>query len=401
MKSLLLAAALATPLPILACNRAPGEPAAFVTRDSAGVRLVISNRPHWGQDTGWKVDARPRIDVGAGPQDSAWFRRVTDAARLADGSILVAGAGTGDLRLFDSTGKLLRPLGGFGGGPGQFSSESSMMMWWGPAAELIISDFGNRRINRYDSLGIFQQSTPVATDPDLIGPDVAGVFNDGTWLVIGTSRLSAPPGTIIHGTLRCLRYRPDGTPIGVLLEIADGPRFVMDRDGDGQFPYLPLWPSPRYAPAVDRLIITTGARAEVEEFDLQGNLKRVSRWNVEPRSTSEVHQQYRTAALAAIEDPAERERYQRLLDLNLERPEFAPAYQRLLVDSRRNLWLERFRLPDEPTPVWDILDPDGRWLGSVATPPLLRIQRIGEDYILGVDQELTGTPRIRLHALNR
>jgi hypothetical protein len=58
-------------------------------------------------------------------------------------------------------------------------------------------------------------------------------------------------------------------------------------------------------------------------------------------------------------------------------------------------------LPDEPTPVWDILDPDGRWLGSVATPPLLRIQRIGEDYILGVYEGLSGPPRVRLHALNR
>lgn len=401
MKSHLLAVALATPLPILACSRAPGEPAAFAARDSSGVRLVTSNRPLWGQDAGWNIDAHARIDIGAGAPDSSWLRQVTDAARLADGSILVAGAGTGELRLFDSAGQRLRLLGGVGDGPGQFSSESSMMMWWGPAAELIISDFGNRRINRYDSLGVFQQSTPVATDPDLVGPDVAGVFHDGTWLVIGTSRLSAPPGTILHGTLRCLRYRPDGTPIGVVLEIADGPRFVLDPDGVTQFPYLPLSASPRYAPAVDRLIITTGVRAEVEEFDLQGNLKRVSRWNVEPRSTGEIYQQYRASALAAIEDPAQRERYERLLEVDLERPEFAPAYHRLLVDSRRNLWLERFRVPDEPTPVWDIVDPDGRWLGSITTPPLLRIQRIGEDYILGVYEGLAGAPRIRLHALNR
>jgi hypothetical protein len=50
------------------------------------------------------------------------FHKVKSVFRQRDGTLVVANAGSSELRLFDPKGALLSSSGRFGGGPGEFST---------------------------------------------------------------------------------------------------------------------------------------------------------------------------------------------------------------------------------------------------------------------------------------
>ena len=51
--------------------------------------------------------------------------------------------------------------------------------------------------------------------------------------------------------------------------------------------------------------------------------------------------------------------------------------------------------------MWDILDPEGRWLGTIQTPTRLTIFEIGSDYVLGRYRDELDIEKVRLHTLHR
>jgi hypothetical protein len=60
-----------------------------------------------------------------------------------------------------------------------------------------------------------------------------------------------------------------------------------------------------------------------------------------------------------------------------------------------------FRLtPDEPG-RWTVFDPEGRMLGTVATPARFRVFSIGTDYVLGVWRDDMDVEHVRLFTLEK
>lgn len=52
---------------LAACGDGPNQasgPDATTVRDSAGVRIVTSERPRWGAGAGWKVTPEPAVTIG-------------------------------------------------------------------------------------------------------------------------------------------------------------------------------------------------------------------------------------------------------------------------------------------------------------------------------------------------
>src|SRR5688500_17088966 len=66
----------------------------------------------WNRASAWVLAGNPSIQVGniLGNQDHEFYR-VAHSQRLADGSIVVANTGLGDVRVFDATGGHLRTIG--------------------------------------------------------------------------------------------------------------------------------------------------------------------------------------------------------------------------------------------------------------------------------------------------
>lgn len=82
-------------------------------------------------------------------------------------------------------------------------------------------------------------------------------------------------------------------------------------------------------------------------------------------------------------------------------PETFPPFADLVLDSEGYLWAQKYRGPGERSTRWMIVDPDGRWLGTVEGPDAFRLHRAGSDYLLGVHADELGVEQVRMYRLSR
>src|SRR5687768_17068674 len=78
-------------LGVAACGGRGTGGAGVSVRDSAGVRIVESRRPAWGDERRWTVSSSPSVEIGAvdGPAEEQ-LGQVRGAVRLPDGTVIVA-----------------------------------------------------------------------------------------------------------------------------------------------------------------------------------------------------------------------------------------------------------------------------------------------------------------------
>ena len=82
-------------------------------------------------------------------------------------------------------------------------------------------------------------------------------------------------------------------------------------------------------------------------------------------------------------------------------PETKPYFDRLLVDPEGYLWVRR-ESPVSPAGArWDILAPDGSWMGSLRTPTGLEVTQVGADFVLGIWTNDLGVEDVRAFLLQR
>ncbi len=83
----------------------------------------------------------------------------------------------------------------------------------------------------------------------------------------------------------------------------------------------------------------------------------------------------------------------------VEHPDTRPAYQYVLIDEGGNLWASEYAGSRQVPTRWTVLDPQGRWLGSVTMPERFRPYEIGESWILGVATDELDLERVQLYEL--
>ena len=112
-------------LGFIACvDPAIGSPQDARVRDSAGVKLItdaVSDRIHV------RLSTVPVLSIGVieGPE-ALMFSNVKSAAWNADGNLVIADLGSGQIRTFSSEGELLRTLGRAGKGRASSGFERSL-----------------------------------------------------------------------------------------------------------------------------------------------------------------------------------------------------------------------------------------------------------------------------------
>ena len=107
------------PALLIACgDRGDTIPQARV-RDSAGVRIVENTDGIWQQGDAWSVGQAARLDIGSAEGDPAQqLFGVVGAARLPDGRVVVATAGSQALPFVAPAGNRLFARGRTGAGTG-------------------------------------------------------------------------------------------------------------------------------------------------------------------------------------------------------------------------------------------------------------------------------------------
>jgi hypothetical protein len=165
-----------------ACGTEAGAGAEYTTVDSAGVTIVTSVSGPWTDETAWRVAAEPAVDIGVleGPEAYQLFE-VRDARRLDDGRVVVANAGTNEIRFFDAQGDHLRTIGRQGSGPGEFEGLGMVRPF--PGDSLLAYDIRLTRASVFDAEGAFGRSYRVVPPTEGGFAFALDAFSDGTLIV--------------------------------------------------------------------------------------------------------------------------------------------------------------------------------------------------------------------------
>jgi hypothetical protein len=290
--------------------------------------------------------------------------------------------------VFDRAGRHVRTVGRKGGGPGELASPIGLA--WGPDGDLWIPDPQNTRISVFDTAGNLLRSHHMAggwvMNPWPGGFDTRGHFYN-----------FVPAPSPSGFEIRIVRY---DTAL-VALDTLTPPRWTgpenffefVSPDGSSRMrtsvPYSPGldW---ELSPQGDFWLVLTGPY-ELQRVSGKGD---TSRRVTKPFEPVHVSGEDVDSALAGLEwftrqgGKVDRSRI----------PSTKPAVRRLLVADDGHLWVEpHTRDPQDRGRVFDIFDPEGRYLGLLRLPfPLAEYPPpvIRNGVLLGVTEDELEVPYV-------
>lgn len=362
-------------------------------RDSAGVEIVDHPFDPWSREPALRIVPEPELQIGVleGPPRQQLFQ-VTAARRLADGRIAVLNAGSGELRIYGSSGEFLRSVGGRGEGPGEFTAPSAL--WTGSRDSVRIFDRGLRRIS------VLTPELEFARSIDMPGgspnPTVVRFEADGGFL-LADLRLQVAEAGFEVSDVTFVRYGPRGE----LLDSLPRHRWteVARTEVRGRVRRRIFGASTTFTHLGQGYAVGEAVEDQVLVYSAGGTPVRVIRWRNPRRDVRE--EDVRDYVTRAVEGAPEEIRAS--LRRGLEGWPVAdrlPAYALLGSDRAGNLWVGAYRRPRDQGPVtWILFGPRGRFLGPVRVPERLRILDAGADWVLGVYRDELDVERVRLHRI--
>jgi hypothetical protein len=274
-----------------ACGNGESEPAveAVVLRDSAGIRIVENAAPEWPADGGWTVSGSPRVTIGLIDGEEPYLLdRVAGAVLNRDGHIVIANAGTAELRFFDRSGRHIRTVGGQGGGPGEYRRPSHLMV--GPGDTLLVWDAGISSVSLLEPDGTFIRRDPLEAPRmlDVIGWDYAteGLtpLPDRSFVLHAQPRgspheLGMQPGVVDRPPVGFFRFSPDLSRVDSLGWYGGLAQMYLMIDGQAAYATTLVTSHARVAGGGDPLVIYAGDGDpyQIAAFDTAGNLQRIIR----------------------------------------------------------------------------------------------------------------------------
>jgi hypothetical protein len=376
-----------------------GDGASFRSWDSAGVEIVESLRPAWGEGEGWRVSAEATLRIGVVDGDAAYqFNQIAGVGRLADGTVVVGDGGAQEVRFFGSDGRHLRSVGRSGEGPGEFLGLSVVGV--GPSGQVWAYDFSLRRITWFSPDGEEAGLTSLAMEPPVL--TAVGALPDGTFLLKqlwGAVQVSeASVSGLRRDPVAWVRFDDGGALIDSLGSYPGREVYLYDENGRGVMSTPPFARNSVGTIRGERVVVGDQESFELGEYDTQGALLRVIRIpdRVEDVGPAEL-EAYIQGRLATY--PPERHPSIRQSLEEMPAPNTLPAYGGMISDSRGNLWVGAWAMFPEVAPFWTLFDEDGRWLGVVEVPPNFFPMDIGEDWVLGVERDEMDVEYVTLYPL--
>jgi hypothetical protein len=367
-----------------------------------------------------RVDTLPggTIQVSSpGPtgwRDSAHALRLTETLRIqaAEGSpgelvepgtlavdaqerIYVADRKPAAIKVFDTTGALVRSIGREGGGPGEFRVAFIAVR----GAHLVVHDPMQSRTSVFDTAGKFVRSwnSSCCYWAD-IGIDAADRAYIPTMVVPDSGQRSRG--------WAYTRYRMDGTVLDTLYvpnQAAESKEWRFS-SGNGRTARAMMIMGVPFAPTMTHSLHPAGGfvRGWSGEYRIirapngeDSTLIMARSWTGEPIPDAlrkEQVEQTISNAKATVGEAAARA-VARLADI----PTTAPAYMSLRVDLDGNTWARRLIGTDSTQTLYDLFSPAGAWLGPVMVPtavPEWGAQFFGHGAIYSAIEDQDGRPAV-------
>ncbi|MES2125385.1 MAG: hypothetical protein V4503_11930 [Gemmatimonadota bacterium] len=403
------AALLCCLLGLVACGRDGGRAGGSTVTDSAGVRVVTSTIPEWGDGSGWRVDSVPLLSIGEsnGP-NPILLVEVNGVRLLSDGRVAVVSGGENAVLYFDATGKLLRKSGRSGAGPGEFRSVAlvgalgdSLLIWDGQLDRATLLD-PEGKVARTFTL---TRADTVAGRRFGFAP--AATFTSGGLLVAGRAGAATGDRSGIRRDTIPLRTATAAGVLGGEVVRVPGTEAVVVT-------------TPKYVTRFDRpfgrrtSIATRGTETVVSTGDLDG----VALYDTSGRETASYRiDRARRAIPASDIDALGRKQGEQITQLPPDLasplrkvildagvPATLPTAYQVLVDAAGAIWLR-----DDVGPVlrdsipqhWSVLSPAGAWLGGLTTPRRMDVHQVTGDRVIGVWHDENDVEYVRIYRLRR
>lgn len=362
-----------------------------MTRDSAGISLVESRAAVWSSDDSWQIDSAPEMVLGDDGLPATEFFGVEGAVLGADGGVVVANAGTREIRFFDAAGTLVRTVGTEGEGPGEFRWISSLRPYRGDS--LVAYDGFQARASIFDLEGRLGRTLNLR-DAELGTPRDLLVLGDGRFL---TQHLEATAidATDVEGLVVNLAtfavWSSDGVSRGVVFSAPGDELYMMPRRPDTDYVryQVPMFGLTATASVDGTHLITRHDRSfslAVVSIETR-SLDRLVRRHVEARELSERVIDSTYAAWVGV-DWGGRALYP------FPYPATAPAYGSLRTDDEGHHWVSEYVPPGDQPRRWSVFHPDGRYLGDVVTPLPATLFDVRADRILAVTRDELDVERV-------
>lgn len=378
----------------------------FSVRDSAGVQLV-----HNEATASPAKQVEPTLMLGEqeGPEHLQFYR-ISDISVASDGSLFVLNMGDASVRVFDSGGVFLDRFGRAGEGPGEFQWPAHVEVFGDTVAvfdgRLIRTTFFSRNGELFGSWPAGDRATgvlyPVGRTSD--GWIVQPWRNGGWGYEVGVARRDT---SIVAFVTSLSTMRPDTLAVREILTYL-GPRRWGVQSPTAMTVAEPLF-EPEARHASDRqgnVYLHLGVAYAIYVYDSNGRYWRRATRAVEPTPvTEDLIDSYRDVMDAYWDTAQRRPEWEIGKAADEARPalphvDALPQLGRLLVSREGNIWVERIDLDPEPlarewtraprTPVstlWDVFDPDGRFVHTVELPPRFSPHDVGADWIVGVQRD--------------
>lgn len=333
----------------------------------ATVRLPAADRAVQGRSTPVFV-LRPGAE-GA-PADPV------DAAFGADGSLYVLDRGTGRVRVYAGDGRPLRQFGQAGRGPGRLAAPAALAVT--ADGRIVVSDPGQQGLAVFGADGAFQRFISLSADGGLGGHGEMKALPGGGVLVA----LNAGGGHGHGGGVVLARHSLEANARPVrLVTLAEEVEAVAAEPTTGRTrvetrirPLFAPWLSWGVLPG-GGVAATGGVEYRLRTFGPTGAATRILTRPIPSRAPTEADREAGMQAIrrafggdAQVTAEGGRPMNASGLEAMFANTPFGnvPAVQRLTVDPRGRLWIER------AGPVWgrpgpvDVVGADGAYLGTLA-----------------------------------
>jgi hypothetical protein len=369
-------------------------PTADQLSDSAGVRVVTNPAPK-PNDPRFELSEKPLASIGVAEGAPAYqLFRANQALLLSDGTIVVANAGTQELRFYDKTGKYLGAGGKKGEGPGEFGGNGFELVGSYRGDSLVTEDRMLNRFSVFDKTGKFGRSYKI---PGSLGylPSPGGVLADGRIIALNDF---IGPGRGFGEKNPRLRL-----PVNVFVISSDGSskesvgEFPGPEGSVGQYAVAPVYfGRDLHAKARgDRIAVGNTDAYSVRIYDGAGKLLQIVRQTRTPVPVQDGDWEKMTPEGLKPGGAAANTQMGRNVIPLIEQmyryttfPAFGGEIQviagsdAIRLDEAGDLWVEEYRMNRELPDAWQAFSPAGAFLGRLELPAKSTLLDVGTDYAL-------------------
>jgi hypothetical protein len=387
------------------CTDRRVAPAAFSTRDSAGVVIVENDAPGWPADSGWRLgpsDLEVGDDTTVGPQ----LASVGWVSVMSDGHIVVTDPGADAVVLYDPAARTGRTIARKGHGPGEVTQVSQA--WVTPGDSIVTWDFGNGRIQVFDPDGTLRRS--VRLDANRLGPITfpIGRLPEGEFLAL---RRSAEPPDRPAGRDSATYLHLSGDSLRLLDTVAvlpdyDSYRIQVNVGGQtGGQRQVMLFPHMTHVFTTPTgFLVADNASWQLQEYDGRGTLRRLIRRSIAPRpvppdDVAAYKQRFEQAYRGDRSIPPDLLAQYIAQIRDAPHPATMPMFGSVARSPGGTYWVQRYDPLGAAPPQFSVIDSSGRYLGDIGLPSGSRLMEVTETYVLVLGRGASGGPVVRRHPL--